>query len=151
MTCFVRTNHSRNLMPALRPIVIIFLSLLIGGAEGTEAMRTRSPVGPQVEIREVRNVGVSAARETHSIIQISWSTGEGPDVKIVSFDLLLEVTYADGFIEKATAKMQPGTRDNRFEVPSVHRSPNKPAAEMKSFKVTITASYSETTTKQVSL
>jgi hypothetical protein len=138
-------------MPDLRPIVIIFLALISGGAEITEARRAPAPVGPRVEIREVRNIGVSAARETHSIIQISWSIVEGADVKFASLDLLLEVTYADGFIEKAAAKMSPGTRDNRFEVPSVHRSPNKPGAEMQSFKVTITASYSETTTKEVSL
>lgn len=139
-------------MPNLKPIGLFLLALLAFGAASVEAMWAPEPVGSQVEIREVRNLGVSAARETHSIIQISWSTADSPDIKVVGFDLLLEITYADGFVAKASAKAQANTRNNRFEVPTLHRSPNLPAAaEMKGLKVTITANYSETTTKQVSL
>jgi len=102
----------------------------------------------QIEITEIKNAGVSAARETHSIVQVSWATPGAPDVKVSSFELLLEVTYADGFVERSPGKAAGSARSTRFEVPTMHRTPGQPAAEMKSFKVSITANYSATTTRQ---
>lgn len=133
---------------------IKLMTLLLVLAYGAEIIRahTVAPIaGSQVEITEIKNAGVSAARETHSIVQVSWATQGAPDVKVSSFELLLEVTYADGFVEKSPAKAPGSARSSRFEVPTLHRSGNQPAAEMKGFKVSITANYSETTTKQVSL
>jgi len=130
------------------------MTLLLVLACGMEIIRARTvaPIaGSQIEITEIKNAGVSAAKETHSIVQISWTTQGAPEVKISSFELLLEVTYADGFVEKSPAKATGSARSSRFEVPTLHRVPSQPAAEMKSFKVNITANYSETTTKQVSL
>lgn len=112
-------------------------------------------VGPiaasQIQITELRIAGVSAAKETHSIVQVSWTTQGAPEVKVSSFELLLEITYADGFVDKSPAKTAGNVRSSRFEVPTLHRFANQPAAEMKSFKVSITANSSETTTKQISL
>jgi len=105
----------------------------------------------QIEITEIKNMGVSALKETNSIIQVSWSAQGAPELKHVSFELSLEVTYADGFVEHSQAKAPGSARTGRFEVPTLHRSGNQPAAEMTSFKASITANYSETTTKQVSL
>jgi hypothetical protein len=124
----------------------LLLALLVASVLATGARAAAS----QVEITEIKNVGVSALKETHSIIQVSWTTQGAPELKPVSFELLLEVTYADGFVEKSQAKAPGSARANRFEVPTLHRSGNQPAAEMKSFKVSITANYSETITKQVS-
>lgn len=90
-------------------------------------------------------------KETHSIIQVSWTAQGAPESKHESFDLSLEVTYADGFVERNQAKAAGSTRTARFEVPTLHRAGSQPAREMKSFKVSITANYSETTTKHVSL
>jgi len=112
---------------------------------------TTAPIAGSLEITEIKNAGVSAARETHSIVQVSWATPSTFDGKISSFELLLEVTYADGFVEKAPAKSPGSARTTRFEVPTLHRRPNQPAAEMKSFRISITANSSETTTKQISL
>ncbi|HEV8367158.1 MAG TPA: hypothetical protein VGQ39_04330 [Pyrinomonadaceae bacterium] len=107
--------------------------------------------GSQIQITEIKIVGESAAKETHSIVQVSWTIQGAPEVKVSSFELLLEITYADGFVEKAPAKTTGNVRSSRFEVPTLHRFANQPAAEMKSFKVSITANSSETTTKQISL
>ena len=96
-------------------------------------------------------MGIAALKETHSIVQLSWTAQGAPELKHVSFDLSLEVIYADGFVEKSQAKAPGGARTGRFEVPTLHRSGNQPAAEMKSFKASIIANYSETATKQVSL
>lgn len=100
---------------------------------------------------EIKNMGVPALKETHSIIQVSWTAQGAPELKHVSFELSLEVTYADGFVEQSRAKAPGGARTGRFEVPTLHRVGNQPAAEMKSFKASITANYSESTMKQVSL
>jgi len=115
------------------------------------AHNAASIAGSQIEITEIKNAGVSAAKETHSIVQISWAMQGAPDMKISSFELLLEVTYADGFVEKSSAKAPGSARTTRFEVATLHRFANQPAAEMKSFKVSVTANSSETTTKQISL
>jgi len=131
-----------------------FLSLLLVlacGAEISSAHPLRSNVGSQIEITEIKNAGVSAAKETHSIVQVSWTMQGGSDVKISGFELLLEVTYADGYVEKSPARATGNIRSNRFEVPTLHRTGTQPAAEMKSFKVSITTNYSETATRRVSL
>lgn len=133
---------------------IAALLLILVSAEtitSANALSGGLPAGSQVEITEIKNAGVSAARETHSIVQVSWATQGAPDAKMSSFELLLEVTYADGFVERSPAKAPGSARSTRFEVPTLHRAPNQPAGEMKSFKVSITANFSETTTKQVSL
>ena len=96
-------------------------------------------------------MGVSATNETQSIIQVSWNTQGAPDLKVESFELQLEAIYADGAVEKVQAKASGAARSSRFEVPTLHRAPGRPAAEMKSFKVSIRANYSETATKSVSL
>ena len=46
-------------------------------------------------------MGISALKETHSIVQVSWTAQGAPELQPVSFELLLEVTYADGFVEKS--------------------------------------------------
>ena len=130
------------------------LSLLLVLTCGTQInhARTVTPVaGSQIEITEIKNAGVSAAKETHSIVQVAWATQGAPEAKISSFELVLEVTYADGFVGESPAKAPGSARTSRFEVPTLHRAGNQPAAEMKGFKVSITTNYSETTTKRVSL
>lgn len=123
-------------------LALLVLSLLAAGV--------RASAG-KTEITEIKNMGVSAVKETHSIIQVSWTAQGAPELKNVSFELSLEVTYADGFVEQSQAKAPGSARTGRFEIPTLHRAGNQPAAEMKSFKASITANYSETATKQVSL
>jgi hypothetical protein len=118
---------------------LLVLSLLATGVSGSAG---------RIEITEIKNVGVSAARETHSIIQVSWTAQTTSDSRIVSFELQLEVTYADGKVEPLQAKAGGSARSTRFEVPTLHRGAGRPAAEMRSFKVSITTNYSETATKQ---
>jgi hypothetical protein len=105
--------------------------------------------GEHIKITAIQEVGVSAEKETHSIVQVSWIAQESPDLKHTSFELSLEVSYADGFVERTHSKAAGDARTARFEVPTLHRSTNHPAAEMKNLKVSITANYSATTMKQV--
>jgi hypothetical protein len=129
---------------------LILLMVLAFGAGSIYAHKT-ALAGSQLEITEIKNAGVSAARETHTIIQVSWVTRGAPEVRTSSFELALEVTYADGYTSKFPATAAGSARSARFEVPTQHRGGNQPFAEMKSFKVSITANYSETATKQMSI
>lgn len=123
-------------------MTLLVISLLANGM--------RASAG-QIEITEIKNLGVSAAKETHSIIQVSWIAQATSDARILSFELHLEVTYADGKVEPLQVKANGSARSTRFEVPTLHREAGRPAAEMKSFKVSITTNYSETATKHGSL
>ena len=101
-----------------------------------------------VEIAEVKNVGVSAGNNAKSVIQVKWTAQNQSNVSIKSFDLVVEVAYADGGREKVQATANGSERSARFEVPTVHITPGRPAAELKQFTAQITANLSETTTKQ---
>lgn len=137
-------------MRAFRHLCALLL-LLLALISQAEAGGARNPGGVQVEITEVKNVGVSANNDAQSVIQVSWSAQGAPEQRIQSFELLLEAVYADGAVEKAQTKASGAARTSRFEVPTLHRAPGRPAAELRSFKVRITANYSETATKLVSL
>jgi hypothetical protein len=101
-----------------------------------------------IEITEVKNVGLSAINESKSVIQALWSVNAQPGRNIKSFELNLEVTYADGAVEKFKATA-PGTeRKTRFEVPTLHVSVGRPGAELRGFKANITANFTETVSKQ---
>ncbi len=102
----------------------------------------------KVDILEVKSVGVSASNESNSIIQVRWAVTASPSTAVKSFDLSLEVTYADGGVEKAKASADGRARAARFEVPTLHRSAGRPASEMKSFKINITTTVLETISKQ---
>jgi hypothetical protein len=106
------------------------------------------PLAPLVEIAEVKNVGLSAGNDAKSIIQAQWSVNAQPGMNIKSFELILEVTYADGAVEKFRGSANGAERKARFEVPTLHVSAGRPGAELRSFKANITANFTETVTKQ---
>ncbi len=108
-------------------------------------------VATRIEIIEVKTVGISASDNAKSIIQIKWLAEPQPGTAIKSFDLLLEVTYADGAIEKVKTTANGSQRNARFELPTVHFAAGRAAAELRSFKASITANTAETTTKAGSL
>lgn len=126
-------------LPAILTLVIA-LALETGAITFQDSMR--------IDITEVKNVGVSASNESNSIIQVRWAVTASPSTAVKSFDLNLEVTYADGGVEKAKASADGRARAARFEVPTLHRAAGRNASEMKSFKVNITTTVLETFTKQ---
>lgn len=106
------------------------------------------PLAALIEITEVKNVGLSAINESKSVIQALWSVNAQPGRTIKSFELILEVTYADGAVEKFKATASGTERKTRFEVPTLHVSVGRPGAELRGFKTNITANFTETVTKQ---
>jgi hypothetical protein len=128
-------------------VVLSLLLLLICAAAHSQAQRMFVQLGSQVEIIEVKNIGVSAANETKSIIEIRWQTNFAPNTNVKSFDLKLEVTYADGAVVTAQSSASGTARSGRVEVPTTHTSLSGQSAAMKSFRTSVTTTFTETTTK----
>lgn len=124
------------------PAILILVLALIAPSVG--ALTCASGI----EITEVKNVGISAANESRSIIQVSWTARFTPDIAVKSFDVNIEILYADGAIQKARTSANGQSRNARLEVPTLHKGAGGPAAEMKSFKISVTATLSETATRQ---
>jgi hypothetical protein len=124
-------------------VALLLLCLLQSNAEARPLA-----LSSLIEITEVKNVGLSASNESKSVIQALWSVNAQPGRNIKSFDLTLEVSYADGAVEKFRSTVQGSERKTRFEVPTLHVSSGRPGAELRSFKANITANFSETASKQ---
>ena len=101
-----------------------------------------------IEITEVKNVGLLASNDTKSVIQALWSVNAQPGTNIKSFELILEVTYADGAVEKVKTTANGTDRKARFEVPTLHVSAGRPGAKLRGFTANITANFTETAIKQ---
>jgi hypothetical protein len=114
---------------------------------------TARPAGSSsiIDIVEVKNVGVSAANDSKSVIQVRWTAKLPPGSNVKSFDVSLEVQYADRTKEKIKSTVNGSATSARFEVPTLHISPGRPAAELRTFEATVTANFSETATKQGNL
>jgi hypothetical protein len=131
-----------------RPIAIALAACLfwLSDLRGSQA---RFPTAaPLVEITEVKNIGLSASSDAKSILQVVWSVNPQPGLLIRSFDLALDITYADGAVERVKSQANGADRRTRFEVPTLHRSAGRPGAELRSYKADITALYTETVTRQ---
>jgi hypothetical protein len=132
--------------------VLMTVTGLFGAARATEfksdLLRLQSNGAPSVEIIEVKNLGVSAANESLSVIQVKWKA-QSDSAK--SFEVKLEVNYADGASDKAITTADDPKRAARFEFRTLHFSSGKPGAELKSYRVTITTDRAESASKQGSL
>ena len=104
-----------------------------------------------IDIFEVKNVGLSAANDSKSVIQVNWAAKLPSGSSVKSFDVSLEVQYADRTKEKLKNTVNGSANSARFEVPTLHISPGRPAAELRTFEATVTANFSETATKQGNL
>src|SRR5262245_23602634 len=135
---------------ALRLAAILLILPAI--ATITPGSRAQSVNGfARIEIIEVKNVGLSAINEAKSIIQVRWEGRYPQGTSVKSFDVSLEVQYADNTKERAKTTVSGSTSSTRFEVPTLHLSPGRPGAEMRSFDATVTANFTETATKQGNL
>lgn len=133
-------------MKRLASALIIMTFALVVSSSSSKSAPIDSSTG--IEITEVRNLGLSAANAKKSVIEVRWTARAQPGQALKSFDLALEVIYADGATEKARTSVNGASRNARFEVPTLHTSPGIAAAEMKNFRINITASYTETASKQ---
>ena len=106
---------------------------------------------PCIDIVEVKNVGISAENDSRSVIQVKWAAKLPPGSDVKSFDVSLEVRYADATKEKVKSTVNGSASIARFEVPTLHVSPGRPAAEFRTFEASVTANFSETAKKEGNL
>lgn len=72
-----------------------------------------------VSIVEVKDLGLSDRDESKSVIEVRWNANPLQKEKIVSFNLTLSITYADGTTISAKRKIEKNALSARVEVPSV--------------------------------
>jgi hypothetical protein len=131
---------------------ILGLLMLLAVTALAAKVAAQSAGGPSsIEIVEVKNVGISAANDAKSVIQVKWAAKLPPGSDVKSFDVSLEVQYADRTKEKIKNTGNGSASSARFEVPTLHLSPGRPAAELRTFEATVTANFSETATKRGNL
>jgi hypothetical protein len=116
----------------LRAFILLLLSTAqaFGGAE----IVSDTPV----EVIGIRNMGLSAADETKSVIEIEWRVNNALHPNGESFNLTLEVVYASGVslifetrVEGATA------RSTQIEVPALHTIPGRVPAAIKQVRAIV--------------
>ncbi len=128
--------------------VLVLLAVAVSAA--TVATQSAGSFA-SIDIIEVKNVGLSAANDSKSVIQVKWAAKLPPGSNVKAFDVSLEVQYADRTKEKIKNTVNGSATSARFEVPTLHHSPGRPAAELRTFEATVTATFSETATKQGNL
>jgi hypothetical protein len=124
--------------------IFIYLSLvgLLGAINQTSAQaRTFSEI--PVEVVRVKDLGLSDRDESKSVIEVEWRVNPAQKEKIVSFNLVLFVTYADGttIIEKRNVEKK--LFSVRVEVPSVKTFAGRPSAFIKKLNAKVTAIFSK--------
>ena len=134
----------RRVKALLILLVLLICSLVICGAK-----RTITPFAPQIEITDVRKVGVSAADAAKTVIEVRWQANVAQGASVKSFEITLEVTYEDGATATARSSVAGTARSGRAEVSTTHFLPGRAPAEIKSIRASVTTTFTETVTKQV--
>lgn len=96
-----------------------------------------------VEVTEVKDLGLSDRDELKSLIEVSWRIDSVQKEKVVSFNLLLSVTYADGTAITEKRTVEKSALSARVEVPSVKTFGSRPAAFIKRMDAKVTAVISK--------
>lgn len=92
-----------------------------------------------VEVTDVKEVGLSDSDETKSVIEVKWKVNPGLQPNHSVFNVMLEVTYADGAILIFDEQAEKEARSAQIEVPSLHIYRGKKAAIIKEIKAFVTA------------
>lgn len=90
-----------------------------------------------VKIVDVKNIGISAANQTKSIIEIRWQADFAPNKTVKSFEIKLEVVYTDGAVITAQSSAQGSARSGRVEIPTTHLYTGQTPAVIKSMKANV--------------
>lgn len=128
-------------------VMILLAVVALAAADAAQSAGGSS----RIDIVEVKNLGISAANDSKSVIQMKWEAKLPPGSNVKSFDVSLEVQYADRTKEKIRDTVNGSASSARFEVPTLHVSPGRPAAEFRTFEASVTANFSETAKKEGNL
>lgn len=92
-----------------------------------------------VEVTDVKELGLSDSDETKSVIEIKWCVNPTLQPNHSTFNVTLEVIYADGAILIFDEQAEKDARSARIEVPTLHIYRGKKAAIIKEIKAFVTA------------
>lgn len=96
-----------------------------------------------VEVVEVKDLGLSDRDESKSVIEVRWSVDPVQKEKIISFNLVLSITYANGTTVSERRSMEKNARSARVEVPSVKTFGGRASAFIKKIEAKVTAVFSK--------
>ncbi len=116
----------------------IVLSLAAAAATSVSA-KAGTIMDAPVEVIEVKEIGISAADETKSVIEVRWRTNLALNTDVGSFKLILSVTYADGTTLILTGNAGAESELAQIEVPSARTSKRSPPAFIKNLKAVVVA------------
>ena len=87
-----------------------------------------------VEVTEVKDLGLSDADETKSVIEVQWCVNPTLQPTHSAFNVTLEITYADGAILIFDKQAESSFRSTQIEVPTLHIYRGKKPAVIKRMK-----------------
>ncbi len=119
-----------------RKAAILILTILFGINQtfATVAVNCEIPV----RVIEVKDLGLSEADETKSVIEVRWEVNPAIHSNYSGFNVTLEITYADGAILIFDEKAESSARFIRIEIPSLHIFRGKKPATVKEIKAFVT-------------
>jgi hypothetical protein len=91
-----------------------------------------------VEVTEIKNLGISDADETKSVIEIKWQLNPALHSNHSDFNVSLEITYANGMILLVDERSENTTRSTQIEVPTVNLRRGQSPAFIKQIKAFVT-------------
>ena len=92
-----------------------------------------------VELVEVKDLGLSDRDESKSLIEVRWTVNPIYKDKIISFNLVLSITYAVGTTIHDKQSMDSTSLSAQIEVPSVKTIGGKATAFIKNIDARVTA------------
>ena len=91
-----------------------------------------------VEVTQVKEIGLSDADETKSVIEVKWCVRSTLQPNHSAFNVTVEVIYADGAILIFDEQAENSARSTQIEVPTLHIYRGKKPAIIKQIKAFVT-------------
>ena len=91
-----------------------------------------------VEVTEVKEIGLSDSDETKSVIEVKWCVNQELQTKQNTFNVTVEIVYADGAKLIFDEQAEKQARSTQIEVPSLHIYRGKKPAIIKQIKAFVT-------------
>ncbi len=122
-------------------IFLNLIGLLLSVTQSSAAAKADFEI--QVEVVEVKDLGLSDRDESKSLIEVRWRIDEAKKDKIAAFNLILSVTYADGTTVTEKRKFEKSVFSARVEVPSVKPFGGRSSAFIKRMEARVSAAISK--------
>lgn len=113
-------------------VLVLMIFLMISQAIANDC-KTQS-----VEVTEVKEIGLSDSDETKSVIEVKWCVNQELQTKQNTFNVTVEIIYADGAKLIFDEQSEKQARSTQIEVPTLHIYRGKKPAIIKQIKAFVT-------------